>query len=298
MEGKRVDIKTGFVCNNNCRFCVQADNKCKGNRSFEDIRGDLIDSRKRCTGVVFTGGEVTIRNDFFDLIKIAKGLDYTEIQIQTNGRMFASLDFCKKTIESGANVFGLALHGYCAEQHDNLTKAKYSFKQTVNGIINLRKMGQIVATNTVVVKPNYLDCSKIAQLLVKLNVNQFQFAFVHPMGAAGDNFKDVVPMMSVAAPFIHRGLDVGIGARIKCVVEAMPYCLMKGYESYIVESRIPETEIRGLKHQNIDDFLKQKQIYGKSKFSQCEVCNQDKFCEGPWKEYSEKMGFSEFKALK
>ncbi|NQU88026.1 MAG: radical SAM protein [Mariniphaga sp.] len=295
---KRVDIKTGFLCNNNCRFCVQADNKCKGNRSFDDISNDLIDSRKRCIGVVFTGGEVTIRDDFFDLIKLAKELNYEEIQIQTNGRMFASLDFCKKTIEAGANVFGLALHGYCSDQHDFLTKANGSFNQTVRGIINLRRLGQIVGTNTVIVKSNYLDCSKIAKLLVKLKVNQFQFAFVHPMGNAWNNFDSVVPPISEAAPFIHKGLDVGIKAGVKCMAEAIPYCFMVGYESCIVENRIPETEIRGLKHQNIDDFLKQKRIYGKSKFPQCVDCKGDKFCEGPWSEYSEKMGFSEFKALK
>ena len=35
---KRVDIKTGFLCNNNCYFCVQAQNKCSGNRSLDEIK--------------------------------------------------------------------------------------------------------------------------------------------------------------------------------------------------------------------------------------------------------------------
>ena len=177
---KRVDIKTGFICNNNCRFCVQADNKCKGNRSFEEIKKDLIDSRKRCNGVVLTGGEVTIRKDFFDIVKLAKELGYEIIQIQTNGRMFASLDFCKKTIQAGATEFSPAIHGYCKEQHDFLTRTKGSFAQTVKGIKNLRSLGVYVLTNTVVVKSNYRDLPEIAKLLVKLDVDQFQFAFVHP----------------------------------------------------------------------------------------------------------------------
>jgi MoaA/NifB/PqqE/SkfB family radical SAM enzyme len=296
--GKRVDIKTGFICNNNCRFCVQADNKCKGNRTFEEIKRDLIDSKKRCEGVVLTGGEVTIRKDFFEIVKLAKELNYKNIQIQTNGRMFASLDFCKKTIEAGATEFSPALHGYCKEQHDYLTRASGSFSQTVKGIQNLKSLGAYVLTNTVVVKSNYRNIVEIAKLLVKLDVDQFQFAFVHPMGNAWKNFDSIVPWISLAAPYIHKGLQVGISESKRVMAEAMPYCLMKGYEDYISEIAIPETEIRGKQHQNTNSFTNQRQILGKSKFEQCKECRYDSICEGPWREYPEKKGDKEFKSIK
>ena len=235
---KRVDIKTGFLCNNNCLFCVQADNKLKGNRSFEEIKNDLISSRGRCCGVVFTGGEVTIRKDFFDLVKLAKDLNYKIIQIQTNGRMFASLDFCKKAISAGATEFSPALHGYCKEQHDYLTRSSGSFNQTVKGIKNLKSLGAYVLTNTVVVKSNYTNIPQIARLLVKLNADQFQFAFVHPMGNAWKNFEGIVPRISLAAPYIHKGLQIGIDAGKSVMAEAMPYCLMKDYEDYVSLSKL------------------------------------------------------------
>jgi len=298
MGGKRVDIKTGFICNNNCRFCVQADNKCKGNRSFEDIKKDLEDCRKRCTGVVLTGGEVTIREDFFDLVKLAKELGYEDILVQTNGRMFASLGFCKKTIRAGATHFGPAIHGYCAEQHENLTRAKGSFAQTAKGIKNLKSLGVYVVTNTVVVKQNYKNLPEIAKLLVGLRVDQFQFAFVHPMGNARKNFDDIVPSISLAAPYMHKGLQIGIDAGKRVMAEAMPYCLMNGYEKYISERYIPETEVRGKKYQNTDNFTRQRRFYGKMKFPQCRGCKYDKICEGPWREYPQKRGNEEFKAQK
>jgi len=298
MGGKRADIKTGFICNNNCRFCVQADNKCKGNRSFEEIKKDLIDSRKRCDGVVLTGGEVTIRKDFFDIIKLAKELNYKVIQIQTNGRMFASLDFCKKTIKAGATEFSPAIHGYCKEQHHYLTRSQGSFNQTIKGIKNLKSLGAYVLTNTVVVKPNYRNCPDIARLLVKLNIDQFQFAFVHPMGNAWRNFDGIVPCISTAAPYIHKGLQIGINAGKKVMAEAMPYCLMQGYEDYVAEKVIPETEVRGKKHQNTNNFTKQRQVYGKTKFEQCKKCKYDCVCEGPWKEYPKRRGSREFKPIK
>jgi len=295
MGAKRVDIKTGFVCNNNCRFCVQADNKCNGNRGFEEIKADLVDSRKRCSGVVLTGGEVTTRKDFLDIVKLAKELGYKTIQVQTNGRMFSNLDFCKKTIDAGATEFSPALHGYCAEQHDYLTQAPGSFNQTVRGIKNLKSLGAYILTNTVVVKSNYRNCPEIAKLLVNLSVDQFQFAFVHPMGNAWKNFDNIVPCISLATPYIHRGLQIGIDNNIDVMTEAIPFCLMANYKDYIAEQVIPETEIRGKKHQNTNSFTTQRQKEGKIKFIQCKRCKYDAACEGAWKEYPFKKGKLEFK---
>ena len=294
---KRVDIKTGFICNNNCRFCVQADKKYTGNRSFEEIKDNLIETRKRCDAVVFTGGEVTIRKDFFELIGMAKSLGYRVIQIQTNGRMFASMDFCRKAIEAGATEFSPALHGYCSEQHDFLTQAEGSFIQTVKGIKNLKSLGALVITNTVVVKQNFRDLEKIAELLVRLDVDQYQFAFVHPMGNAWKNFDSIVPSMSIAAPYIHRGLQIGIDSHKRVMAEAVPFCMMKGYENYIAERIIPETEVRGVDSQNTNDFTYQRLNYGKMKFSQCRRCIYNRICEGPWKEYPEKRGDTEFQMV-
>lgn len=295
---KRIDLKTGFLCNNNCRFCVQADNKCTGNRSLEEIKKDLTECRERCAGVVLTGGEVTIRPDFFEIIKFAKNLKYENIQIQTNGRMFSNLDFCKKTIEAGAKEFAPAVHGYCAAQHDFLTGAEGSFKQTVKGIINLKSLGQKVIANTVIVKSNYRDADKIAQLLVKLKVDQFQFAFVHPMGNAWKNFENIVPNMTLASEQIKKGLQIGINAEIPCMVEAIPPCLMQGYEKYLSENFIPDTEIRGKDFQNTENFTEQRQIYGKKKFEKCKECKYYKSCEGPWREYPEILGGEEFNPIR
>ncbi|MBU0758343.1 MAG: radical SAM protein [Nanoarchaeota archaeon] len=291
---KRVDIKTGFLCNNNCLFCVQAHKKKTGNRDTSEIMLDLDNAKKTgCTGVVFTGGEVTIRDDFIELVAYAKKLGFSSIQIQSNHRMLAYKEFCRKIIDAGANEFSPALHGHIPELHDYLTRAKGSFMQTTQAIKNLREMGQYIISNTVVVKPNYRYCEDMAKLLVKLGVNQFQLAFVHAGGNAYDNFDKMVPWVSMAAPYMHKGLDVGIKAEISVMAEAMPYCVMKGYEKYVSEMYIPETEIRDDGAYD-PDFTKTRQTEGKIKFEKCMKCKYDLICEGPWKEYPEKRGDEEF----
>lgn len=295
---KKVDVKIGLRCNNNCIFCVQANNKPIKNRNLKDIKKDLSDSRIRCQGVVFTGGEVTIRGDFFELVSFAKSLKYQTIQIQSNGRRFSSLSFAKKAIKAGATEFAISLHGFSANQHDSLTNAAGSFEQTCKGIQNLKKLKALVLTNTVINKNNYRSLPKIAKLLVKLDVDQFQLAFIHPMGNAWKNYHRMVPKISKVMPYVKKGLDVGIKAKKQAVTEAIPYCLMKGYEKHIAEKFIPETEVRGMSWQNTDNFTQIRQIFGKAKFNQCQECLFNIICEGPWKEYPDKYGNSEFIPIK
>jgi len=293
---KRVDIKTGFICNNNCRFCVQAHKKKFGNRGTETIKRDLEEAKKTCSGVVFTGGEVTMRDDILDLVSHAKMLDYEIIQIQTNARMLSYKPLCEKLIKAGANEFSPAIHGHTPKLHDSLTRTKGSFEQTIAGIKNLKRLKQIVITNTVVVKQNYRYLPEISRLLVNLDVAQFQFAFVHPIGNAYKYYDLIVPKMSSAAPYIKKGLQIGVDAGIKVMAEAMPYCIMKGYEDYVSEKFIPETEIMDV-DMVIDDYKSVRIKEGKTKFPQCKKCKYDKRCEGPWKEYPKKKGSKEFKPI-
>lgn len=291
---KRVDIKTGFLCNNNCRFCVQADNKYRGNRSKEDIFRDMEEAQKTgCTGVVLTGGEVSIREDFFELIRHARELGFNDVQVQTNGRRFFYKDFCEQAVEAGMTEFAPAIHGHIPELHDFLTQAPGSFNQTRQAIKNMVELGIPVIINTVVVKPNYRYLPEIAGMLVELGVSQYQFAFMHGMGNALKNFEQMMPSVSLAAPFIHRGLQVGIDAGIKVMAEAMPYCMMPGYERYVSELYIPDTEVR--LPGNVDlDFARTRKESGKMRFPQCKQCRYELICEGPWKEYPERMGSDEF----
>jgi MoaA/NifB/PqqE/SkfB family radical SAM enzyme len=119
---KRVDIKTGFNCNNHCRFCVQGNKRTLyGSKTTEEIKKILQEAREDCDSVVFTGGELTIREDIIALVSYAKKLKFETIQMQTNGRMFCYKEFCDEIIAAGANEFSPAIHGHTAELHDYLT---------------------------------------------------------------------------------------------------------------------------------------------------------------------------------
>jgi len=292
---KKADIKVGYSCNNNCLFCVQGGKRSLyPDKTTEEIKKILKEARETCQGVVFTGGEPTVRPDFLELAAYAKSLGFKKIQAQSNGRMFAYEKFCKDAVTAGVNEFALALHGHIPELHNYLTNSE-SFYQTVAGIKNLKKLDQMVILNTVVTKSNYRHLPEIAKLLVSLGVNQFQFAFVHALGTAQDNFLSVVPKMSMVMPYVKRGLDIGEKAGIKAMTEGIPYCLMAGYEDFVAEKTIPSTNI--FEFGTKVDFDKLRPSLAKMKGKNCEKCNCFASCEGPWREYPERFGWDEFKPI-
>jgi len=297
MSDRRLDIKIGFACNNRCRFCVQGDKRHTATApSTETVRAELDAGRDDADGVVFTGGEPTLRGDLLELVAHARSLHYRTIQIQSNGRMFASRRTCEQLIAAGATEFSPALHGPTEAVHDWLTRAPGSFGQTTRGIRNLKDLDQLVLTNSVVVRANVRSLPALARLLVALRVDQFQFAFVHPVGAAGENFTAVVPRVEIAAPYLMQGLGIGRAAGIRAYTEAVPFCILPGFEDCVVEAHIPHTKVvdAGV---TVEDYGAYRVHEGKNKGPDCARCRHDAICEGPWREYPEHYGFSEFRPV-
>lgn len=298
-----VDIKVGSRCNNKCLFCIQDD---KRNKYPDRVSKEILDflEKGRNEGrkkVVFTGGEPTFRPKLLsEWVRRAKKIGYSIIQVQTNGRIFSYVDYCKEIISAGANEFGLALHGSSAAIHDRLTQVPGSFDQTTRGIKNLKSLNQRVLTNSVVNKINYKDLPSLAKLLVSFHVGQFQLAFMHINRTIADNEElvaRVVPRISAAMPYIKKALDIGIRTGVNCMTEAIPYCCMTGYEGLIAEKIIPPAHVFDADIE-LEEYEKYRKNQGKIKGPKCDVCRYQKICEGPWREYPEIFGWKEFRPVR
>lgn len=292
---ERVDIKCGFNCNNKCHFCVQGDKRYNyPDKSTDELKRTLSDARRDSDSIVFTGGEVTVRQDFPELVAFARDLGFRVIQVQTNGRAFASRRYCETIIEAGATEFSPAIHGHTAELHDFLVNAPGAFKQTVMGIRHLKELGQTVVMNSVITRSNYRHLPETARLFVALKVDQFQFAFVHALGSAETFFKRIVPRKSLVEPYVKRALNVGGNGGCRVMTEAIPYCFMEGYEVFVAERYIPRTKIFDADWV-VDDYTDYRWNEGKTKGPPCATCAYNDVCEGPWREYPEAFGWDEFK---
>jgi MoaA/NifB/PqqE/SkfB family radical SAM enzyme/peroxiredoxin len=290
---RRVDLKTGTTCNSNCVFCVIGDHLFTGDRSTEACIEELRTARATSDDVVFTGAEVSIRQDFFKLVAVAKRLGYQRIQVQTNGRMFAYREFAERAVAAGMNEFAPAVHGHIAKLHDGLTRAPGSFVQIMTAVDHMAALGVPIVSNTVVTKQNMRHMSALVELLLDHGVGQIQLAFPHPTGHAARHFDGVVPRMSEAAPHIHAALDIAAARGVLAMAEAMPFCTMHGHEAQVAELHIPPTEIV-YDGYVVPDYQADRIARGKLRFGQCATCRFEPICEGPWREYPERRGSDEF----
>ena len=296
---RRLDIKISFRCNNLCGFCAQGHKRdLYPDRSATTVAAELKRAyRSGVRGVVFTGGEPSLHPAILDFIRTAKKTGFKSIQLQTNGRALAYPGFCRKLVKAGITELGPSLHGAKAATHDALTGAKGSFTQSLTGIANAVKTGLPVLTNTVITTANYRELPAIAALLIKLGVSQYQFAFIHIVGTAAENKKRLVPRKTTVMPYLKKALDLGIKNGVLCYTEAIPFCLMNGYETCVAERIIPAGPVVDA-DRFIEDYGAYRRTEGKAKGPRCARCKYLKICEGPWREYPELYGWKEFKPVK
>jgi MoaA/NifB/PqqE/SkfB family radical SAM enzyme len=282
-----------------CAFCAQGGKRDRtGRKSLAEIKRMLARARRGgVAGAVFTGGEPTLHPDLLAAVRAARAMGYDSVQVQTNGRRFAYYDYCAELKKAGVTEMGPSLHGSTAEIHEKLTLAPGSFKEVLQGILNCKKLGMYVLTNSVITSVNYRDLPALARLLTHLGVNQFQFAFVHLVGSAWENRKALAPRKTAVMPYLRRALDAGIKSGTACYTEAIPYCLMKGYEQCVAERVIPEGPVADADFY-IESYGDYRRNEGKAKRAQCRACRWCAACEGPWREYPELYGWDEFKPVK
>ncbi len=296
---KRADIKVWFACNNHCLFCVQWDKREKyGPRSVDEIKKIIKKEYKNwCEWLVFTWGEPTVHKWLIECVEYAKSMWYKSIQIQSNGQTFSDMEYVKKLIKAWVTEFWPSIHWFKKETHDSLVQNKWAWERVVKWLINLRKLNGKVIINSVITKQNYKEIPKLAELLVKLWVSQFQFAFVHILWSADKNKETIVPKKSDVMPYVKKALDIWKNAGVVCMTEAIPFCLMKWYEWAIAEYNfMPETTVVDAEYRT-ESYADYRWNEWKLKREECSKCSKYKICEWPWKEYPEIYGWDEFKPI-
>ena len=299
--GGKADIKVGYTCNNHCVHCVIADQRDlarsrRGNvdRGTAEFLREMAEARGRgMSDVVITGGEPTIRKDLDRLMDRARDLGL-RIHVQTNGRMLAYRPLAERLARFDA-TWVVALHGSDEAVHDRVTEVRGSFAQTVGGIGNLRDLEQRVVGKTVLSRLNYVHLPAIVARYRELGVRLVNTAFPHALGSARVRFDEVVPRYRDVVPYVHESCE-HFGEEMVLYFEAIPLCLMVGYERHVAEHAC-RALARPAIHVQLDSDARDWQEARreqKRKFPTCGTCRHDEACEGPWREYAERYGGEEF----
>lgn len=135
-------ITLNRACNLRCNFCYAKNTgyNVKNSLNFNNIKR-IVDLSKEAgiQYIVLTGGEPTLYNELFDVVKYIKlkGLKPT---IATNGISFANLEFCKKIIDSGIEYIDISVKGFNSKSYVKTTGID-GYEKCLKAISNLSMLG-------------------------------------------------------------------------------------------------------------------------------------------------------------
>lgn len=299
-----LDLKVGYTCNNDCIHCVIQDYKTtlisKGidiNCTTDECLEIIANAPQRGVGTItITGGEPTIRPDFFDLLKACQSAGL-KVGVQTNGRRFHSQEFCERLEDCGAPNFVIALHGPDCDVHDAISRRAGSFEQTRQGIKNLCESGHEVTGKLVISRLNAPSLVATMDLMTVLGIKKACFAFPHGHGNARVHYPEIAPRYAEIRPEIDRLTRKAAESGFQISLEAFPLCVLNDPQ-YVLEFQYLLPVERRCIPSNADEFdWDMMRPFDKKKFPQCTDCCFDPYCEGAWKEYPATYGDKEFQPV-
>ncbi len=302
-----IDLKVGYSCNDACIHCVVDDfrdalrNKhMKQDKTFTEIAQEMREARERGDILVITGGEPTIRPDFWDIVKLAKQLGY-KIMLQSNGRAFAKADFAQHLIDCrGIINFCIALHGPNAQIHDRITQRDGSYEETIQGLKNIHQLGFNFGGKIVISRQNFQVLPTIAERFAQLQASSVDIAFPHAQGRASKMWEQVVPRYKEISDYVKQAAQYLLNKKINVRLETFPFCTIPGYENLVSEI-FQQTQAYAEINQYGSDYgasnWSELRPKIKEKFAPCLSCRFNLICEGPWNEYANRYGGGEFKPV-
>lgn len=167
------EIAVTYRCNNRCRFCYAGCDGACGRLDSKDIAADdikkIIDIFKDDAKIPFfsfTGGEPLLRNDLEELMRYAESRGL-RINLVTNGTL-ATKERAQSLYDAGLRTAQISLESPDETIHDHLCGRKGSWKQTIEGIENLRSAGILVQTNTTSTQINIESIADLPALCKRL----------------------------------------------------------------------------------------------------------------------------------
>jgi 7,8-dihydro-6-hydroxymethylpterin dimethyltransferase len=135
------------ACNYKCPICF-ADTASGGdvfNPSIDQI-SQMMDTLRQqdppCNVIQFSGGEPTIRKDFFEIARMAHEKGFAHIQIATNGRNLSEQpDYAKKLWDAHVSTIYLQFDGVTPDPYLT-TRGFNALPEKLKAIENLRNHGQ------------------------------------------------------------------------------------------------------------------------------------------------------------
>jgi radical SAM protein with 4Fe4S-binding SPASM domain len=135
-------------------------------------------------GVLFSGGEPTMRPDVLDLARYARS-HKLHVVFSTNGTLITR-DLAQRFVDLGIAYVGISLDGATSETHDRFRGVQGAFARTLDGIRHCKVVGQKVGLRLTLTPANAAAIDDLFDLIVRENINRACFYHLVPAGRGAD----------------------------------------------------------------------------------------------------------------
>lgn len=174
----RIYYEVTLACNLHCKFCFNNSGKPRKKElttkeiiaSLHSLRNDnVIDIR-------FTGGEITCRHDWYEILKTAKDLGFV-VSCNTNGNFFDP-KIAEKLASLNLDQITVSIDG--TEEHHDKNRGEGSYKKAIKNLELLYKLGAKLRINTLLTKLTLNDLEPLLEATAKYinEINFFPVAFI------------------------------------------------------------------------------------------------------------------------
>lgn len=174
-------------CNYSCEYCIfsSTGRKPRGELSFEQICSVLSELKQLGFNYIkFTGGEPFMREDFINILKTAKNLDF-KFDISTNAS-FITEQISQELCLLNLNFIHVSLDGYDIKSHDGI-RGKKSFDKTLHGLKILLKHNKNIRIGSVIHAGNENYLQNMVDLVNELKAKEIIFSIMVPAGRMDKN---------------------------------------------------------------------------------------------------------------
>jgi AdoMet-dependent heme synthase len=174
-----VHMDVTYRCNERCVHCY-LDHDDHGEMTTAEIKSVLDQLAE--AGVfflTFSGGEVFMRRDFFELLEHARRLLFN-VKIKTNAVMIHEQE-AQRIRALGVDSIQISVYSHRAEVHDAITKLPHSFERTMKAICFLRDQGLRVTIANVLMTANLSDHYQLQKLAAEMGVRYTLDPTITPM---------------------------------------------------------------------------------------------------------------------
>lgn len=184
-------------CNNYCLMCSQPPKTADDSWILDEVESLIPLIPKETRELGFTGGEPTTNKErFLKIIRLTKSyLPRTAIHILSNGRSFKDLTFAKKyaAIEMSDAMIGIPVYSDDPTLHDYIVQAQGAFDETIQGILNLKCLGQRVEIRVVIHKLSVQRLPELCEYIARnlLFVDQVALMGLEMMGFTRANLDEL-----------------------------------------------------------------------------------------------------------